>query len=67
MGNAMIGRRGADAVPGPLSVESDPSDPRDPQHAEWLIDEASEESFPASDASSPAMPHARQVERPSPK
>jgi hypothetical protein len=27
-----------------------------PEHAEWVIDEASEESFPASDPSAPAQP-----------
>jgi len=27
-----------------------------PEHEEWLLDEASEESFPASDAPSPFMP-----------
>jgi hypothetical protein len=32
-------------------------DPSDPQHKEWLIDEASAESFPASDPSSVSMPH----------
>jgi LDH2 family malate/lactate/ureidoglycolate dehydrogenase len=31
--------------------------PDDPQHGEWVIDEADEESFPASDPSAPAMPH----------
>jgi len=34
----------------------DRSDPKDPGHAEWLIDEASEESFPASDPSEAVMP-----------
>jgi LDH2 family malate/lactate/ureidoglycolate dehydrogenase len=32
-------------------------DPTDPRHREWVIDEADEESFPASDPSAPAMPH----------
>jgi len=32
-------------------------DPKDPDHGEWRIDEASDESFPASDPSQPAMPH----------
>ena len=32
--------------------------PDDPKHAEWLIDEAADESFPASDPSSVAQPHA---------
>jgi hypothetical protein len=27
-----------------------------PEHKEWLVDEAEEESFPASDASAEAMP-----------
>ena len=30
--------------------------PGTPEHAEWLVDEASEESFPASDSPSPALP-----------
>ena len=34
----------------------DRSNTKDPGHAEWLIDEASEESFPASDASEAVMP-----------
>jgi len=31
-------------------------DPQDPQHEDWLVDEADEESFPASDPSSPTQP-----------
>ncbi len=31
--------------------------PADPDHDEWLIDEASDESFPASDPSSATQPH----------
>jgi hypothetical protein len=31
-------------------------DPKDPKHAEWLIDEAEDESFPASDPSSATQP-----------
>ena len=31
--------------------------PSDPKHGEWLIDEASDESFPASDPSSITQPH----------
>ena len=31
-------------------------DPKDPQHAEWHIDEASDESFPASDPSAETQP-----------
>jgi hypothetical protein len=31
--------------------------PSDPAHDEWVIDEAEDESFPASDPSSPAQPH----------
>jgi hypothetical protein len=34
-------------------------EPNDPQHGEWLIDEASDESFPASDPSSLTQPHRR--------
>jgi hypothetical protein len=33
--------------------------PRDPEHAEWTIDEAEDESFPASDPSSITQPHPR--------
>ena len=33
-----------------------------PEHEEWLLDEASEESFPASDASAPAQPHEERKE-----
>jgi len=31
--------------------------PRDPAHEEWRIDEAEDESFPASDPSSATQPH----------
>ena len=31
--------------------------PADPEHDEWLIDEANDESFPASDPSSATQPH----------
>jgi len=31
-------------------------DPKDPQHREWLIDEAEDESFPASDPSTATQP-----------
>jgi len=31
--------------------------PRDPAHEEWRIDEAEDESFPASDPPAPAQPH----------
>src|SRR4051812_7900864 len=54
----------AEPIPSPLRDGSDPSDPR---HTEWLIDEASEESFPASDSSSAAMPHPSPGQRPQPK
>jgi len=33
--------------------------PRDPGHAEWTIDEAEDESFPASDPSSVTQPRPR--------
>ena len=32
-------------------------EPGDPQHREWVIDEADDESFPASDPSAIAQPH----------
>jgi hypothetical protein len=41
---------------GDSHVPSHP-DPADPLHGEWLIDEGSDESFPASDPSAAAMPH----------
>jgi hypothetical protein len=59
-------RRVADAAGIALDVEARPAPgsrlpphprPDDPQHGEWVIDEADEESFPASDPSAPAMPH----------
>jgi len=31
--------------------------PADPQHPEWVIDEADDESFPASDPSAVSQPH----------
>jgi hypothetical protein len=31
--------------------------PEDPQHRDWLIDEGSDESFPASDPQSITQPH----------
>jgi len=31
--------------------------PEDPQHGDWLIDEGSDESFPASDPPSITQPH----------
>ncbi|HUL56767.1 MAG TPA: hypothetical protein VLT60_07190 [Usitatibacter sp.] len=30
--------------------------PKDPQHEDWLVDEADEESFPASDPSTATQP-----------
>ena len=37
----------------------DKSNPRDPGHDEWVIDEGSDESFPASDPSEATMPRPR--------
>lgn len=34
----------------------DHSDPKDPKHEEWLVDEADDESFPASDPSTATQP-----------
>jgi hypothetical protein len=31
-------------------------DPKDPKHGEWLIDEAEDESFPASDPNTATQP-----------
>ncbi len=31
-------------------------DPKDPKHDEWIVDEADEESFPASDPSAATQP-----------
>ena len=56
--------KGAEPIASPRGDGSDPSDPR---HTEWLIDEASEESFPASDSSSAAMPHPSPGQLPQPK
>jgi hypothetical protein len=44
--------RSSEKTPSPAHPQ-----PGDPKHGEWLIDEASEESFPASDPSSVAQPH----------
>jgi len=35
--------------------------PGTPEHQEWLVDEASEESFPASDSPAPAVPSSTRV------
>jgi len=40
---------------GDTRVPPHPS-PADPQHEDWLVDEADDESFPASDPSSPTQP-----------
>jgi hypothetical protein len=40
---------------GATSVPPHPN-PQDPQHAEWVIDEAEDESFPASDPSAAISP-----------
>jgi hypothetical protein len=34
--------------------------PTDPQHEDWLVDEADDESFPASDPSSATQPKPKQ-------
>jgi hypothetical protein len=41
----------------------DHPNPKDPEHGEWLIDEGSDESFPASDPSEAVMPHPRPSRR----
>jgi hypothetical protein len=38
--------------------------PSDPDHQEWVIDEAEDESFPASDPSSAAQPNRRRSKTP---
>jgi hypothetical protein len=47
------------ALPPPVSDSKLPPHPKpsDPGHDEWVIDEAEDESFPASDPSSIAQPH----------
>ncbi|MGZ5037373.1 MAG: hypothetical protein ACXWG1_13985 [Usitatibacter sp.] len=40
--------------------------PGTPEHEEWLVDEASEESFPASDPSEPAQPGGNRKDKPAP-
>ena len=37
--------------------------PGTPEHEEWLLDEASEESFPASDSPAPAQPGSQESGR----
>jgi hypothetical protein len=47
-------------VPAPkVDASQVPAHPRpdDPQHADWLIDEGGDESFPASDPQSITQPH----------
>ena len=41
--------------------------PGTPEHEEWLIDEAEDESFPASDAPTPAQPGGMPEAREAPK
>ena len=41
--------------------------PADPKHEEWKIDEAEDESFPASDPSSETQPHPKKEPRPGKK
>jgi hypothetical protein len=38
------------------NVDLPAADPRAPQHEEWMLDEAIEETFPASDAPTPSRP-----------
>jgi hypothetical protein len=47
--------RGKTAPIGSTKVPPHP-DPKDPQHEDWLVDEAADESFPASDPSSATQP-----------
>ena len=37
--------------------------PGTPEHEEWLLDEAVDESFPASDPPAPAQPHKKPAAR----
>ena len=46
----------------PSHIQPHP-DPKDPEHGEWLIDEGSDESFPASDPSEATMPRPRPTRR----
>jgi hypothetical protein len=41
--------------------------PADPKHGEWLIDEAEDESFPASDPSSATQPGPKKDRQPKKK
>jgi hypothetical protein len=52
----MDGKTGMSSKKTPSPAPAHPP-PGDPKHGDWLIDEASEESFPASDPSSVAQPH----------
>jgi len=38
-------------------------DPKDPKHDEWIVDEADEESFPASDPSTATQPKGKDDRR----
>ena len=48
---------------GDTRIEPHPK-PTDPAHEEWRVDEAEDESFPASDASSAAQPHPTPAKKP---
>ncbi|HUL94720.1 MAG TPA: hypothetical protein VLT89_01855 [Usitatibacter sp.] len=38
-------------------------DPKDPAHEDWVVDEADDESFPASDPSSATQPKGKRDQR----
>jgi hypothetical protein len=41
--------------------------PGTPEHEEWLVDEANEESFPASDPSEPSQPGGNRKDKVTPQ
>jgi hypothetical protein len=66
VGKRSVARNGkkAPAAPKLAASELPPHpQPRDPEHAEWTIDEAEDESFPASDPSSISQPHRRPAKK----
>lgn len=48
----------------PKKTPPPPADPASPQHEEWRIDEAEDESFPASDPSAETQPKPTREQKP---